>query len=84
MSDEFLDFNVLIYSFDRDFPNKRRIAQGILTEALSSDNIVISFQVVQETLNTLQRKFKKTVTFVDAHELLTRALVPLMGRILRG
>jgi predicted nucleic acid-binding protein len=78
MSDEFLDSNVLIYSFDRDFSTKRRIAQGILTEALSSDNIVISFQVVQETLNTLQRKFKKTVTSEDARELLTRTLVPLM------
>jgi predicted nucleic acid-binding protein len=78
MSVEFLDSNVLIYCFDRAFPKKQKIAQRILSEALSSDNHAISFQVVQETLNTLQRKFKSVITSEDAQAILDQTLMPLV------
>ena len=78
MSADFLDTNVLIYSLDFSAPDKKQIAQKIVHEALSVQSALISYQVVQETLNTVQRKFATTVSDDDAQLLLEHMLVPLM------
>ena len=44
----FLDTNVLVYASDRDEPEKRRRARGLLRATAGDGNGVISTQVVQE------------------------------------
>jgi predicted nucleic acid-binding protein len=78
MSVDFLDTNVLLYSLDFSAPEKKQIAQKIVHDALSVQSALISYQVVQETLNTVQRKFATTVSDDDAKLLLEHMLVPLM------
>ncbi len=78
MSVDFLDTNVLVYSLDVAATEKKLIAQQIVNNALSVQSALISYQVVQETLNTVKRKFATTVTDDDALVLLERMLVPLM------
>ncbi|MGA8515026.1 MAG: PIN domain-containing protein [Burkholderiaceae bacterium] len=78
MSVDFLDTNVVIYSLDVASTEKKLIAQQIVNNALSVQSALISYQVVQETLHTVQRKFATTVTDDDALILLERMLIPLM------
>jgi predicted nucleic acid-binding protein len=78
MSVDFLDSNVVIYGLDSAFPKKNATARKLLGKALASGSGLISFQVVQETLNTVTRKFKAKVTAADAHSLLEHLLIPLM------
>jgi predicted nucleic acid-binding protein len=47
----FIDTNIIIYSFDSLVPDKRSIAQQLITKALSGGNGVISSQVFQEFVN---------------------------------
>ncbi len=78
MSVDFLDTNVVVYSLDVAAAEKKLIAQQIVNNALSLQSGLISYQVVQETLNTLKRKFTTAVTDEDALILLERMLIPLM------
>jgi predicted nucleic acid-binding protein len=78
MNVDFLDTNVLVYSLDVAAADKKLIAQQIVNNALSVQSALISYQVVQETLNTVQRKFATPVTDDDALVLLERMLIPLM------
>ena len=55
MSRVFLDTNILVYSCDRDSPEKRSIAQTLIEEQAKSGNIVISTQVLQEFYVTAVR-----------------------------
>lgn len=50
----FLDSNVLVYLFDRNAPDKHKIARALLVELQPS--IVISTQVLQEFYVTVTRK----------------------------
>ena len=57
MQDEriiFLDSNIVIYACRNDEKNKQQKAKQLFAEK----NVVISTQVLQETANTLYRKFK--------------------------
>jgi len=49
----FLDTNILIYGYSQDEPEKQQLA----IECLQSDDIWISTQVLNETINVLRRKF---------------------------
>lgn len=55
----FLDTNILVYSFDRQAPQKQQTARELIEVALSSQMGVICSQVVQEFLNVAQKKFTK-------------------------
>ena len=44
---DFLDTNILVYAVDLDSPDKRAVAQKLVTRALAEQTGVISFQVVQ-------------------------------------
>jgi predicted nucleic acid-binding protein len=76
MSDDFLDSNILLYVFDEADPRKQQIAFRLITTALES-NAAISYQVVQEVLNALTRKFQSAVTPEDTRAFLRTTLVPL-------
>ena len=52
-ADDFLDSNVLVYSVDTRFPEKRQRAMELVTRSVTEATGCISFQVVQETLNVL-------------------------------
>ena len=52
-ADDFLDSNVLVYSVDTGFPEKRQRAMELVTRSVNEATGCISFQVVQETLNVL-------------------------------
>ncbi len=73
----FLDTNILVYSFDNSAPEKQQTAQQLIETALSSQQGIISSQVVQEFLNVAQRKFAKPMSLTDARMYLDAVLRPL-------
>lgn len=73
----FLDTNVLVYLVDRRHPDKQAIARQLVSVALAERSGVISFQVVQETLQALTRKARQVLPATDAAELLHAVLMPL-------
>ena len=77
MSVDFLDTNVLVYLFDEADAAKHAVARRLVEEALTNGCGVISFQVVQETLNVLTHKLKVIARAEDAASFLQHTLVPL-------
>lgn len=75
MSAEFLDSNVFLYLFDETDDHKRGVAERLVQRALSDGSGVISFQVVQETLNVMTRKLGASTS--DARRFLDNVLLPL-------
>lgn len=76
MSGDFVDSNVVVYLVDASNPLKRGVARQLIRDAIRGDG-QISFQVVQETLNVVTRKFRQTVTLADGRRLLDEILIPL-------
>ena len=74
---DFLDSNVLVYSVDNASPTKQALARSLLEQALTHQSAVISFQVVQETLHVMRRKFRVVAKAPDTHDFLRNVLVPL-------
>jgi len=72
----FLDTNVLVYAFTEQDASKR-IRSRQLHELAIGGRGIISFQVVQEFLNTAQKKFQTQFTDADLHEFLKSELWPL-------
>lgn len=75
MSAEFLDSNVFIYLFDETDDHKRGVAERLVQRALAGGTGVISFQVVQETLNVMTRRLGASTQ--DARKFLDNVLLPL-------
>jgi len=73
----FLDTNILIYSFDSGELAKQQQAQRLITQALDSQEGIISFQVVQEFLNAARRKFINPLSATDCQTYLVQVLMPL-------
>ena len=72
----FLDTNILVYAFtEQDAP--KRIRSRELHELAIGGRGIISFQVVQEFLNTAQKKFRTQFTDADLREFLKSELWPL-------
>jgi predicted nucleic acid-binding protein len=74
---QFLDTNILVYSFDETAPAKRDIARAIIAEALATGNGILSWQVAQEFMNVATRKFRKPMTGEDCAHYLDTVLLPL-------
>jgi len=77
MSADFLDTNVLVYSFDSDAPAKRDRSRAIIAAALQDHSAIISSQVAQEFLNVATRKFASPMTTGQASNYLNTVLIPL-------
>ena len=75
--DVFIDTNVFIYQLDTRDPRKHAIADRIVGEALAGERACISFQVVQECLNTLLRKAEVVLDAAAARAYLDTVLAPL-------
>jgi predicted nucleic acid-binding protein len=74
----FLDTNVFIYQLDTSDARKHKIAERLVREALESDRACISYQVVQECLNTVLRKADVALDAQGARAYLDAVLLPLM------
>lgn len=74
---DFFDTNVFIYLFDDVDARKQATAQSLVSRALAGGTATISFQVVQETLHVLTRKFTRQVTPDVAAQILQNSLLPL-------
>lgn len=75
---DFIDTTIFVYAVDTAADAaKREAARTLLGRALDDGSAVISFQVVQETLNTITRKLRVVASEADAKEFLAAVLVPL-------
>lgn len=77
MSGDFIDSNVFVYLFDETDERKRCRAEQIVASVLQTNSAVISFQVVQETLNVVTRKLATPMTVEDAKRFMENVLAPL-------
>ena len=75
---QFLDTNILVYSFDDSAPAKRAIAFQLIENALKTPgSAAISSQVVQEFLNLATRKFAAKMDAPACARYLNLVLLPL-------
>ncbi len=78
MSDKhFIDSNIIIYSVDSRDPIKQKKAIVLVEGAIASGLGVISWQVVQECLNTVAGKFSHQFKPADRELFLSDYLMPL-------
>jgi predicted nucleic acid-binding protein len=75
----FLDTNVFIYSLDHSAPQKAKIAEQLIRDALSSQKGVISFQVVQEFFNAALKGFQRQMSALAGQHYLHDVLRPLLS-----
>lgn len=80
----FFDTNILIYTLDDSDARKTNMARRLVREHFSNDSACISFQVVQECLNTAIRKADIPLNTQQAEQLLTNVLMPLVQVIPSG
>ncbi len=73
----FLDTNIFIYAFDDSNPDKQQIANNLIKMALQSNNGCISYQVIQEFINVVTRKFHTPLSISDCQRYLDDILMPL-------
>lgn len=77
-AEDFLDTNVFIYQLDASDARKHELAERVVRDGLASGNACISFQVVQECLNTALRKAEVALDLPAARIYLDTVLLPLM------
>lgn len=77
-AENFLDTNLFIYQIEALDGKKAPIADRIIGDGISSGNACISFQVVQECLNTVARKAEIRLEPSEVREYLDAVLAPLM------
>lgn len=75
MSADFIDSNIFVYLFDDVDLQKQGVAERLVAGAIAGNSGVISYQVVQEVLNVLDRKLG--VPSEDLRRLLDAVLLPL-------
>ena len=77
MSDKyFIDTNLFVYSFT-DRTEKQIQSHKLIEEALSSGNGFISYQVVQEFLNVVRKKYSDSFSTSQLLKYLDLVLIPL-------
>ena len=65
-AEPFFDTNVLVYAFDRDAPEKRRISLQLIERYGRNDRITLSSQVLQEFFAVVTRKLAQPLPIADA------------------
>jgi len=73
----FLDTNIFVYTFDPVDRIKREKARELVNDALTGNQGIISWQVVQEFLNVAQRKLLVPFSPADCASYLNDVLAPL-------
>ena len=78
MSDKyFLDTNIFVYAFDSTDSQKQSKANDVIKSALADHSGCISYQVMQEFLNVVTRKFAVPLSIPDCEKYLNTVLSPL-------
>jgi len=77
-ADVFIDTNVFIYHLDGTDERKQGVADRLIRRGLATGEACISFQVVQECLNTILRKAEVPLSGEEARQYLDVVLVPLL------
>mgnify|MGYP005849357887 CR=1 FL=1 len=73
----FLDTNLFIYQLEAADERKSAIASDLIRDGIASGNACISFQVVQECLNTIRRKAEVPLDVEGTRRYLDAVLRPL-------
>lgn len=69
----FLDTNILVYAYSEDDPQKREVARNLL----SSGEVIVSSQVLQEFVNITNKKLKVNWDKIQATITELSAKIPL-------
>jgi predicted nucleic acid-binding protein len=76
-----IDTNIFIYIHDNSSPSKQQLAQNLLDNLVTTSNLIISTQVLQELANALESKIglhsDKVCTILDDYSVLKIAPVSL-------
>ncbi len=75
--DFFLDTNLFIYQLEFLDEQKGNIAESLITQGISDGSGCISFQVIQECLNTIRRKAEIPLGQAETRKYLEAVLFPL-------
>src|SRR5215203_4046744 len=73
----FIGTNLFIYQLEASDERKAATADRIIRKGIQSHNACISFQVVQECLNTVLRKAEIPLSTDETKQYLDNVLVPL-------
>ena len=73
----FIDTNLFIYQLEASDERKAVTADRIIRNGIQSHNACISFQVVQECLNTVLRKAEIPLSTDESKQYLDNVLAPL-------
>ncbi len=76
--EKFLDTNLFIYQLESEDEAKANVADRIIRSGIETGNACISFQVVQECLNTIVRKAQICLTKEQTVQYLDASLSPLL------
>ena len=76
-AESFIDTNLFIYQLEGNDERKAGIADAIIREGIGTGNACISFQVIQECLNTILKKAELPLTPEQAGRYLDAVLAPL-------
>lgn len=76
--ERFLDTNIFVYQLDGRDARKAEIARYLIQQGIENGNACISFQVVQECLNTAIRKAHLQLAAHDMRQYLETVLTPLL------
>ena len=76
--ESFLDTNLFIYQLEARDKRKSAIADAIIRQGVETGNACISYQVVQECLNTVFRKAEVPLDLFGARSYLDYVLGPLL------
>ena len=77
-AESFIDTNLFIYQLEACDDRKSAIADAIIREGVATGNACISYQVVQECLNTVLRKAEVPLDVSGARAYLDHVLTPLL------
>ena len=76
-AESFIDTNIFVYQLEKLDPRKAGIADELIKHGLATQTACISFQVVQECLNTAIRKAEVPLTEEKMRKYMEDVLVPL-------
>lgn len=75
MSDRyFLDTNIIIYAYDDRDQRKQTIAKKLIVDGITNNLASISYQVVQEFINVVTKKFEHPLSWSDCKLFIDRSL----------
>lgn len=74
----FFDTNIFIYQLDVGDARKQAVADGLVREALRTQDGCISYQVAQECLNVMTNKARVALSAAEAQAYLDAVLAPLL------